>query len=429
MKVCVGLLDICSYLAHIQKGLVELGFQCDGVDITEEDSLVLSPKSKGVLPKILKKNNGWYRKWKRVNQVFSIPFKIIEMIGLVWLFCIYLFKYDCFIFAFDKSFLPLNLDLPILKLFKKKVVFVFHGSDVRPPYTGAKTALVYKKGSVRSLKQFTKRTFKKIRWIERYSDCVISSPFISQFFSKPVVSWYAIGIPHDLKDFEKLVTEKSSETIRIVHAPSAPLIKGTDRVRASINKLKKKGYSIDYVEVKGVPRDKILETLQSANIVIDQLYSECFWSTTAMEASMFAKPTIVCGNVENDLIKQHLDKVIPHRSFFNNSEFETVLENWVRNREERDSFGKIEQQFLRGNWDYKEVAKRMNMVLQKDIPSSWWVDPYKITYIHGGACSKQMVVKMVSDLVAKYGEKALYLEDKMLLKKELLAWVAKNKSV
>ena len=40
-------------------------------------------------------------------------------------------QHDVFIFMFGGSLLPHNLDLPILKLFHKKTLMWFHGSDIR----------------------------------------------------------------------------------------------------------------------------------------------------------------------------------------------------------------------------------------------------------------------------------------------------------
>jgi len=42
-----------------------------------------------------------------------------------------LFKYDLFNFYSGKSFLPFNLDFPILRLFRKKIVMTYCGSDIR----------------------------------------------------------------------------------------------------------------------------------------------------------------------------------------------------------------------------------------------------------------------------------------------------------
>jgi hypothetical protein len=63
------------------------------------------------------------------------------------------------------------------------------------------------------------------------------------------------------------------ERIKIVHAPSSPIIKGTPLVRAAIKKLRVEGYRFDYVELSGVPHHVVLESLERAHIVLNEFYA------------------------------------------------------------------------------------------------------------------------------------------------------------
>ena len=66
---------------------------------------------------------------------------------------------------------------------------------------------------------------------------------------------------------------KNVETIKIVHAPSNPIIKGTPLVRAAIKKLKSEGYNFNYVELINVPHERILSELRGAHIVLNEFYA------------------------------------------------------------------------------------------------------------------------------------------------------------
>jgi hypothetical protein len=61
--------------------------------------------------------------------------------------------------------------------------------------------------------------------------------------------------------------------IKIVHAPSSPIVKGTQLVRAAVAKLKKEGYSIQYVELIDVSNEVVLHELRSAHIVLNEFYA------------------------------------------------------------------------------------------------------------------------------------------------------------
>ena len=60
-------------------------------------------------------------------------------------------------------------ELGILKLFKKRIIFTFHGSDARPPYI---SGVHYKskkpdKYSLAYIHKITKSTYKKVKTIEK----------------------------------------------------------------------------------------------------------------------------------------------------------------------------------------------------------------------------------------------------------------------
>jgi len=61
--------------------------------------------------------------------------------------------------------------------------------------------------------------------------------------------------------------------IVIVHAPSSPILKGTQLVRAAIDKLLSEGYKFKYVEFTEASNTVVLEHLKSASIVLNQFYS------------------------------------------------------------------------------------------------------------------------------------------------------------
>jgi hypothetical protein len=62
--------------------------------------------------------------------------------------------------------------------------------------------------------------------------------------------------------------------IKILHAPSSPLFKGTPLVRAVIKKLEIDGYNIEYTELQDTKNEIVLEHLKSTHIVLNQFY--CF---------------------------------------------------------------------------------------------------------------------------------------------------------
>lgn len=59
----------------------------------------------------------------------------------------------------------------------------------------------------------------------------------------------------------------------VVHAPSSPIIKGTQVVRAAVQRLRSEGYEFDYRELVGVPHEDVLSALREAHIVLNEFYA------------------------------------------------------------------------------------------------------------------------------------------------------------
>lgn len=58
----------------------------------------------------------------------------------------------------------------------------------------------------------------------------------------------------------------------VLHAPSSPVIKGTQLVRAAVSLLKEEGLDFEYVELIGVPNEEVVGQLRRAHVVMNQFY-------------------------------------------------------------------------------------------------------------------------------------------------------------
>jgi hypothetical protein len=75
--------------------------------------------------------------------------------------------------------------------------------------------------------------------------------------------------------------------LRVVHAPSAPRIKGTDVIRAELEGLE----GVELRLVSGVPHDEVLAAIRDADVVVDQLNSETY-GVVAIEGMAAGKPVL-----------------------------------------------------------------------------------------------------------------------------------------
>ena len=80
----------------------------------------------------------------------------------------------------------------------------------------------------------------------------------------------------------------------IIHAPSNPVIKGTNIIITALNELKEEGIKFKFILLKDTDNRIVLQNLSNADIAVDQLYSEGP-ATFAIEA-MAAGCAVLCGN-------------------------------------------------------------------------------------------------------------------------------------
>ncbi len=147
----------------------------------------------------------------------------LGLLLIAWfIYCI--FKYDVFIFGFGTSMLPYNLDLPLLKLLKKRVISnLAHGSEARPPYIDG--FYQSKDGVAPSLKEiarFAASNRKTVLRHQTYASIVIGAPFsTSHFADRPFINHFALGIPFRIKAEPGLESkhpvDNEARLIRILH--------------------------------------------------------------------------------------------------------------------------------------------------------------------------------------------------------------------
>lgn len=194
-----------------------------------------------------------------------------------WLSYLYHFarffpRYNAFIFLFGRTLLPYNLDLPLLRLFRKKTVMWFVGSDIRHYEALARAA---RKVGIEHFAskdrgagpQHLKKRLRMIRMVEKYVDYIIAGPSFSQLLTRRCVR---ILPPLDICN----ITYKNTPNSRpmVVHAPSNDAFKGTSYVIEAIEQLKSEGYDFEFHLFRGVSNARVRETLTTADIAVDQLF-------------------------------------------------------------------------------------------------------------------------------------------------------------
>jgi len=215
--------------------------------------------------------------------------EFIKVLFLVSNFIKCVKNYDVFHFHYGRSLLPRRADLPILRLFGKKIIMHYWGSDIRQRdishnyiYSCVKEPEgIYSSESDEDIRR-------KIQFIRRYADITIVGDYsLKPYSPESIVIKQAI----DIDKWSFIGVKESVNAVKIVHAPSNRQAKGTNYVISAIERLQKVGYNIDFVLLEKMSYQAVRKYCQDADIVIDQLLSESY-GIFATECMALGKPVL-----------------------------------------------------------------------------------------------------------------------------------------
>lgn len=89
----------------------------------------------------------------------------------------------------------------------------------------------------------------------------------------------------------------------VLHAPSSPVLKGTQLVRAAVAALQEEGIEFEYVELVGVPHDVVQAELRRAHVVLNQFYAHM--------PGMFGIEALAAGCVVLMSADEHIETDLP----------------------------------------------------------------------------------------------------------------------
>ncbi len=416
-RISIGPGDVAGYLSRLKIGFDELGVPCEHFLIA---------------PNVFSYQEGRYFLKKYFNITLTLrksEVKIKRIIGviaekLLRLVVLYyaIGRYDVFIFTGYGSFFRF-WELPILKLFKKRIIVIYVGSDARPPiFSGRHLDDVGAYVSCLTAYNEGRQIVSAIRWVERWADVIVNHTGTAQFFTRSFVRVLAVGTPIQMSEESqpRLSGEVRQRPVKILHAPTRPLAKGSPTFRRLIDELRNEGHSIEYIELIGVPNSKVLEHLQECDFVIDELYSDAPMAVLATEAAMYGKPVVVGGYYAEQFLIDNPDAESPPVLYVDPENIKDAIKTMVIDVDFRTTLGKKARKFILENRSARKVAENYLRLVSGDIPETWIADPESMSYYWGWGLSKEKWRSQVSSYVAKLGADALLLDHTARLKKSVL---------
>jgi len=276
------------------------------------------------------------------SKLTSLPFNLPRQVSA---FSWALQNFDVFHFHAGLTLLPRKLNLPVLKLAHKGIVFQSWGSDLRG------------------------RRASEVRYL-RSADAVIVGSYLTRRLA-PRGRWPEYDVVHPaivLSDWEPSPTEPG-DLLRVAHAPSKRAVKGTDTVLAAVESLRARGAPIELDLIEGVPNREARLSYAAADVVVDQLRIG-WYGMLAIESMALAKPVVVHLDEEAaDETEEAFGLELPLVRA-SETDLEDVLAGLIEARETLPALGRRSRGYVEQVHGHLKVARQVLEIYERVRPSS-----------------------------------------------------------
>lgn len=417
-RIFIGLGDVAGYFSNLRYGFEQINIKADHFLLSENNFSYHNPDYflKSYYSKIshLRKSKNFLV--KNIGRTLEALTRFAVLIYSI-------IHYDVFIFPGNGSFFSFY-ELPLIKFFSKKIIIVYLGSDARHPlFSGRYLDDVGTDLNPQDMAKDILSLKSKLMRAEKYADLIVSHTSTAQMLTKKYIRLIPIGLPVNVNFYNsnQLNTGiKNATMIKILHAPSRPLAKGSLVFEKIIDELRDEGYKIDYLVLSGVSNDVVMKELESCDFVIDELYSDVPLGMLATEAAIFAKPTVVGGLYDLGCKQDNKDFEMPPSLYVAPQNIKNSIRKMIEDHNFRINLGKSAREFVIKNWSSTKVANNFLQLIQNDFPVNWLYDAADSNYYWGWGLSKENWRIQVNSYVSAMGVDKLELNHNPILKNAVL---------
>lgn len=236
---------------------------------------------------------------------------------------------------------PSLLDLLLLRLLGKTVIFHFRGSEVRiaTQFAAANPYHYVDDDPYGFATAFPEAIQRRIVGFV----CAIANGI---FVTDPELLTYvpeAEIVPRaiDLTEWAPIGVPTNGERPIVVHAPTRPGIKGTEFILDAVERLRREGLDFDFVQATGMRHEEAKALYERADIIVDQLRIG-WYGVLAVEGMALAKPVI--SYVRADLV----DELPTPRplAMADPTTITDVLRNLLQDRGKRQELGRYAREYV-----------------------------------------------------------------------------------
>jgi hypothetical protein len=244
---------------------------------------------------------------------------------------------------------------------------------------------------------------------------VIGNPLSGQFHTKELICFQVVGIPCAP---DPMPHRERTSIVRVLHAPSKPSVKGTDRIREAVESARASGYDLDYRELVGVPNHAVRDALLACDLVVDQCYSDTTMAGFAAEAAEGGIASMFGAFGASVLASAIPPEGRPPAICVDPDQFAEALAAVVADPDSLRVVGRAAHEFVSTAWARSAVASRFVTILTDGPPDPWVVEPDTLDYLWGCGVTREETVRRTAAVLTARGEGGLALRSQPRLRAE-----------
>ena len=334
--------------------------------------------------------------------------------------------HDVLVFGFGLTPTNTSLELALYRMLGKRIIAIFHGSDVRPPYLNEAMAPAGRPVEWEKLLRQTRQVAGRVHRFERFAHEVCAYPGVSHFFTREVVDWYRIGKPLTLLSdrAEPAPREETRGTtmLRVGHGPTRQSTKGTAEISARINELVAEGWQLEFIyPPTHIQKRELHQLLRACDLVIDQLWADVPGATLAAESIEMGIPVIV-GVHDVALMTAWYPERARVMTFIDAESLKQTLIDVLESPAGAASLWK-------GNLeaDQETIARRYLDVFVGRDAGRWRFDPKEVLGVFGFGPPRR-IHEIAAGYVGRFGARSLMLDHRPELRQLIEGWAASGPS-
>jgi glycosyltransferase involved in cell wall biosynthesis len=217
----------------------------------------------------------------------------LALLRELWLFWSVVAKYEVVHLHFMRTMTATAWELEYLKRMGRKIVVHYRGCEIRDrarnmalhPEVNLCQVCDYNATICTSPENLRRRELAR-----RYADHVlVTTPDMKDF--APEAEHFPFFAPEDLPPPGDRRAAGRGGRFRIVHATNHPGLEGSADIRAVIDRLKARGHAIDFVFLRGVSHEAVLDAHRDADLAIGKMKMG-YYANAQIESMALGVPTV-----------------------------------------------------------------------------------------------------------------------------------------